>query len=322
MLDSVNDRVKVVPVPDSVLTERVATVRAFNRLYTGVIGVLDEGPADAEYSLSEARVLFELAQQDQLQVSDLRKRLALDGGYASRLLGRLETRGLVTRERCADDARRQLVTLTAEGHEAFADLDHRSASQIGGLLDQFADADQRRLLGAMGTITALVGEQSPEPAVTVRAPRPGDLGWVVHRHGALYAEEYGLNERFEAMVARVVADFAEHREDPRQAGWIAELGGERVGSIFCTPGDEEGTAKLRLLLLEPAARGHGVGKRLVRECVEFAAAQGYRAMELWTLSLLAAARGIYRGAGFELVGKEETDAFGPLVTGETWRREL
>ncbi|WP_033291492.1 bifunctional helix-turn-helix transcriptional regulator/GNAT family N-acetyltransferase [Amycolatopsis jejuensis] len=307
---------------DSVLAERVATVRAFNRLYTGVIGVLDEGPADAEYSLSEARVLFELAQQDQLQVSDLRKRLGLDGGYASRLLGRLENRGLVARERCTTDARRQLVTLTADGHDAFADLNNRSARQIGGLLDKFPDADQRRLLGAMGTITALVGEPSAQPQVTLRAPGPGDLGWVVHRHGALYATEYGLDGRFEAVVARVIADFAEHRGDPGQAGWIAEVDGERVGSVFCTPGDHEGVAKLRLLLLEPAARGHGVGKWLVHECVEFARAAGYREMELWTLSMLTAARGIYRSVGFELAGQEETDSYGPLVTSETWRREL
>ncbi|WP_020663797.1 bifunctional helix-turn-helix transcriptional regulator/GNAT family N-acetyltransferase [Amycolatopsis benzoatilytica] len=307
---------------DRVLTDRVATVRAFNRLYTGVIGILDEGPADAEYSLSEARVLFELAQQDRLQVGDLRKRLGLDGGYASRLLSRLESRGLVARERCQDDARRQLVTLTADGHAAFAHLDHRSTHQIGSLLGKFADVDQVRLLGAMETITALVRDTDHERQVIVRAPRAGDLGWVVHRHGELYAGEYGLNEQFEALVARVIAGFAERLGDPRQAGWIAELDGERVGSIFCMPSSEEGVAKLRLLLLEPAARGRGVGKRLVRECIEFARAQGYRSMELWTHSHLTAARGIYASAGFELVSQEETDAFGPHLTSESWRLEL
>ncbi|MFI5607629.1 GNAT family N-acetyltransferase [Amycolatopsis sp. NPDC051903] len=304
------------------LAERVATVRAFNRLYTGVIGVLDEGPADAEYSLSEARVLFEVAQQPALHVGDLRKRLDLDAGYASRLLSRLESRGLLLRERSGADARRQIVRLTDAGRVAFADLDSRSIRQIGGLLERFPDEDQRRLLGAMGTITALVGEREPDHTLVLRAPRPGDLGWVVHRHGTLYAREYGLDERFEALVARVVAEFADHRDDPRQAAWIAELGGERVGSVFCTSGDDEHTAKLRLLLLEPAARGHGVGKRLVHECVEFARHRGYRRLELWTLSMLDAARGIYRRAGFELAGTEPTDAFGPLVTGETWRMEL
>ncbi|MEW2501755.1 bifunctional helix-turn-helix transcriptional regulator/GNAT family N-acetyltransferase [Amycolatopsis sp. NPDC047767] len=307
---------------DVSLAERVATVRAFNRLYTGVIGVLDEGPADAEYSLSEARVLFEVAQQTELHVSDLRKRLDLDGGYASRLLGRLESRGLVLRERSGEDARRQIVRLTDAGREAFADLDGRSVRQIGGLLERFPDEDQRRLLGAMGTITQLVGEKATDPTLVLRTPRPGDLGWVVHRHGTLYAREYGLDERFEALVARVVADFADHRDDPRQAAWIAELAGERVGSIFCMPSADERTAKLRLLLLEPAARGHGVGKRLVHECVEFARGRGYAAMELWTLSALDAARGIYRSAGFELQSAEPTRDFGPPVTGETWRMEL
>ncbi|WIX80826.1 bifunctional helix-turn-helix transcriptional regulator/GNAT family N-acetyltransferase [Amycolatopsis carbonis] len=307
---------------DVSLAERVATVRAFNRLYTGVIGVLDEGPANAEYSLSEARVLFEVAQQTELHVSDLRKRLDLDGGYASRLLSRLESRGLVVRERSGEDARRQIVRLTGAGREAFADLDSRSVRQIGGLLERFPDEDQRRLLGAMGTITQLVGEKPADPTLVLRTPRPGDLGWVVHRHGTLYAREYGLDERFEALVARVVADFADHRDDPRQSAWIAELAGERVGSIFCMPSADERTAKLRLLLLEPAARGHGVGKRLVHECVEFARGRGYAAMELWTLSALDAARGIYRSAGFRLEREEPTREFGPPVTGEIWRMEL
>ncbi|WP_326567272.1 helix-turn-helix domain-containing GNAT family N-acetyltransferase [Amycolatopsis rhabdoformis] len=305
------------------LAQRVATVRAFNRLYTGVIGVLDEGPADAEYSLSEARVLFEVAQQSELHVSDLRKRLDLDGGYASRLLSRLEGRGLLVRERSGEDARRQIVRLTDAGREAFTDLDSRSVRQIGGLLERFPDDDQRRLLGAMGTITALVGETGDKnPPLVLRTPRPGDLGWVVHRHGTLYAREYGLDERFEALVARVVADFADHRDDPRQAAWIAELAGERVGSVFCMPAADRTTAKLRLLLLEPAARGHGVGKRLVHECVEFARGRGYRAMELWTLEALDAARGIYRAAGFELDKTTPTSEFGPPMTGETWRMEL
>ncbi|MGW4482509.1 bifunctional helix-turn-helix transcriptional regulator/GNAT family N-acetyltransferase [Amycolatopsis sp. NPDC004368] len=313
---------------DVSLAERVATVRAFNRLYTGVIGVLDEGPADAEYSLSEARVLFEVAQQSELHVSDLRKRLDLDAGYASRLLSRLEGRGLLVKERSGQDARRQIVRLTDAGREAFADLDGRSARRIGGLLERFPDEDQRRLLGAMGTITSLVGDKTADPTLVLRTPRPGDLGWVVHRHGTLYAREYGLDERFEALVARVVADFADHRDDPRQAAWIAELAGERVGSVFCMPAADKSdrtdktTAKLRLLLLEPAARGHGVGKRLVHECVEFARAHGYRTMELWTLSALDAARGIYKAAGFELEKSTPTSAFGPPMTGETWRKEL
>ncbi|WP_414936688.1 bifunctional helix-turn-helix transcriptional regulator/GNAT family N-acetyltransferase [Amycolatopsis sp. cmx-11-51] len=302
--------------------DRVATVRAFNRLYTGVIGILDEGPADSEYSLSEARVIFELAQQDPTQVTDLRKRLDLDAGYASRLLGRLEDRGLLTRERSDEDARRQVIRLTETGRNAFDVLDARSVDRIGSLLGRFADDEQQRLLGAMDTITSLVGERAPDPTLVLRPPRPGDFGWVVQRHGALHSREYGWDERFEALVARVVADYVDKRGEPRQAGWIAELDGERVGSVFCMPAEDGTTAKLRMLFLEPAARGRGVGKRLVAECVEFARASGYRAMELWTVSLLVAARAIYRKAGFELVSEETIPGFGYELTGQTWRLEL
>ncbi|MEV6448765.1 helix-turn-helix domain-containing GNAT family N-acetyltransferase [Amycolatopsis sp. NPDC051716] len=307
---------------DAQLAERVAAVRAFNRLYTGVIGVLDEGPADAEYSLPEARVLFELAHQDPLPVTDLRKRLDLDAGYASRLLARLESRGLIVRERSEEDARRQLVRPTAAGRDAFAVLNRRSTDQIGGLLRRFADEDQQRLLAAMHTIGDLVGDRRRDPALVLRPPRPGDLGWVVERHGALYAREYGFDARFEALVARIVADFAETHDDQRQAFWIAELDGERAGSIGCTRGPGADTAKLRLLLLEPSARGHGVGKRLVAECVEFARAHGYRAMELSTVSVLDAARSLYRAAGFELVRETDFADWGPKLTEETWRLEF
>ncbi|MFE0020045.1 GNAT family N-acetyltransferase [Amycolatopsis sp. NPDC059021] len=307
---------------DTQLADRVATVRAFNRLYTGVIGVLDEGPADAEYSLSEARVLFELAQHDQVYVVDLRKQLDLDAGYASRLLTRLESRGLVVRERCDEDGRRQLVRLTPAGTDAFAMLNERSSQRIGGLLEQFPDEDQRRLLDAMDTIAGVVRGRPTAPSLVLRFPRPGDLGWVVHRHGALYAREYGFNDQFEALTARVVADFADRRDDPGQAGWIAEVDGERVGSVFCMRAEDPQVAKLRLLLVEPSARGLGAGKRLVGECVGFARATGYAAMELWTVSVLTAARDIYRKNGFRLVGEEPTENFGPKLIGETWRLEL
>ncbi|EOD69962.1 bifunctional helix-turn-helix transcriptional regulator/GNAT family N-acetyltransferase [Amycolatopsis vancoresmycina] len=303
------------------LAGRVAAVRAFNRLYTGVIGVLDEGPADAEYSLPEARVLFELAHQDPMPVTDLRKRLELDAGYASRLLARLESRGLIVRERSEEDARRQLVRPTTAGRDAFAVLNRRSSEQIGGLLRRFADEDQQRLLTAMRTIGDLVGDRRRDPALVLRPPRPGDLGWVVERHGALYAREYGFDARFEALVARAAAGFLDRHDDPKQAFWIAELDGERVGSIGCERG-EDGAAQLRLLLLEPSARGHGVGKRLVAECVSFARAHGYRAVELWTMSALTAAHAIYRAAGFELVKEEPHDGFGPALVQQFWRLEF
>ncbi|WP_020669192.1 bifunctional helix-turn-helix transcriptional regulator/GNAT family N-acetyltransferase [Amycolatopsis nigrescens] len=305
------------------LAERVATVRAFNRLYTGVIGVLDEGPADAEYSLSEARLIFELSRQETTQVADLRRRLELDAGYASRLLGRLEERGLLARDRCESDARRQVVRLTEAGRAAFRVLDARSTEQIGGLLERFGDQDQRRLLGAMDTIANLVTAEPPaDPALVLRPPAPGDFGWVVHRHGALYAEEYGWDEGFEALVARVVADYVDGRDPDREAGWIAELNGERAGCVFCTRGPDERTAKLRLLLVEPAARGAGVGRRLVGECLAFAKASGHTAIELWTVDLLAAARRIYQQAGFRLVAEEPFEGFGHPLTSQTWRLEL
>jgi len=307
---------------DLQLSERVSAVRAFNRLYTGVIGILDEGPADAEYSLSEARVLFELAQRDTTSVSDLRKRLVLDAGYASRLLGKLEDRGLLTRERDGEDARRQVAALTDAGRAAFAVLNKRSTEQISQLLNKFDDDDQRRLLGAMSAITNLVGVPAKNPTLVLRPPRPGDLGWVTHRHGAVYTREYGWTGAFEALVARVAATYLDGQGTARQAGWIAEIGGEPVGSVFCMPGPDEKTAKLRLLLVEPSARGLGVGKRLVAECLDFARASGYTAIELFTVDVLAAARRIYQRAGFQLVKEEPMRDFGPELVEQIWRLEL
>jgi GNAT superfamily N-acetyltransferase len=220
------------------------------------------------------------------------------------------------------DARRQVVTLTGAGRAAFTVLNSRTVDQIGTLLEHFNDDEQRRLLSAMGTIASLVGERATNPALVLRPPRAGDLGWVVYRHGVLYAQEYGWDESFEALVARVVADYSDGRDAARQAGWIAEVDGERVGSIFCVPSSDESVAKLRLLFVERIARGLGVGKRLVFECLEFARARGYTAIELWTVSVLAAARAIYQRAGFELVTEEPLRAFGHDLVSQTWRLEL
>ncbi|WP_153036506.1 helix-turn-helix domain-containing GNAT family N-acetyltransferase [Amycolatopsis sp. YIM 10] len=301
--------------------DRVREVRAFNRLYTRVIGVLNEGPVDAEYSLSETRVLFELARREWTEVGELRRVLELDAGYASRLLASLAERGLLVRERSPEDARRQVVRLTERGREVFAVLDRRSSEQVGELLARFGEQHQVELLEAMATISRIVGGE-PDPTVVLRAPRAGDLGWVVHRHGAVYTKEYGWNDRFESLVARVVSDYLAHRDPACEAAWIAELNGERVGSIMCTRGADEQTAKLRLLLVEPSARGHGVGARLVTECVSFAKSVGCTAVELWTVSLLASARRIYQAAGFELVDEQPTSDFGPALTGQTWRLKL
>lgn len=306
---------------DQGLLARVARVRAFNRLYTGVIGVLDEGLVGTEYSLSEARVLYELEQQGVTEVTELRRRLEMDAGYASRLLGRLEARGLLTRERSVNDGRRQLVRLTGEGRAAQHALEQRTVEQIGALLGRFTDEDQHRLLRSMDAITTLVGEQAGERTVVLRPPQPGDLGWVVQRNGALYAQEYGWDATYEALVARIVADYVEKHDPEREAAWIAELDGERVGCVFCVRGSDEHTAKLRLLIVEPGARGHGIGKSLVAECIAFARAHGYTAMELWTNSVLTAARAIYAKAGFELVASEGHHSFGHDLVGETWRLE-
>ncbi|WP_216211958.1 bifunctional helix-turn-helix transcriptional regulator/GNAT family N-acetyltransferase [Amycolatopsis aidingensis] len=301
---------------------RVAQVRAFNRLYTRVIGVLDEGLVGTPYTLGEARLLFEIAQQDLTEVTDLRRELDLDPGYASRLLAKLERRGLLVRERSATDGRRQTVRLTDDGRRTQADLEERSTAQVGELLAGLAEPDQRRLLAAMGTISRLVGGREREPAVFLRPPRAGDLGWVVHRHGVRYAAEHGLDHTFEALVAQVVAEYGQARPGTRQAAWIAELDGEPAGSIFCMPGADAHTAKLRLLLLEPQARGLGIGRKLVDGCLDFARTAGYTAIELWTIDVLVAARRIYQQAGFELVEQQAQHRFGREVVGQTWRRDL
>ncbi|HET6499957.1 MAG TPA: helix-turn-helix domain-containing GNAT family N-acetyltransferase [Amycolatopsis sp.] len=307
--------------------DRVAKVRAFNRLYTGVIGALDEGLVGSAYSLTEARVLYELAQEGVTEVTELRRRLDLDAGYASRLLGKLERRGLLARHRSADDGRRQVITLTETGRAEQGTIEAATVTQIGTLLERLSEHDQHRLLAAMRLITTLVGgdggdEGEGDPTLVLRPPRPGDYGWVIQRHGELYAREYAWDSTFEALVARIVADFVDNHQPAREAAWIAESGGRPVGCVFCVSGSDEKTAKLRLLLVDPTARGRGIGKRLVTECLTFARAHGYTAMELWTNDVLTAARRIYQQAGFELTEREPHHSFGQDLVGEIWRRTL
>src|SRR3954470_6423066 len=240
--------------------DRVAAVREFNRFYTERIGVLGEGLLHTGYSLTEARVLFELGQVEAMDVADLRATLGLDAGYLSRLLSRLDQAGVLRRERSERDARRQRVALTPAGRAAYAELDARSAAENAALLDGLPEDAQRRLLGAMDAIRGVLAP-SPAPAYVLRPPAAGDYGWVVARHGALYAREYGWDETFEALVARVVADYADGHDPRREAGWIAEVSGHPIGSIFCMRRDER-TAQLRLLIVEPDARGMGVGRAL------------------------------------------------------------
>jgi DNA-binding MarR family transcriptional regulator/predicted N-acetyltransferase YhbS len=303
-------------------TDRVASVRAFNRFYTRRIGVLGEGFLRTRHSLTEGRVLFELAQRDVTDVADLRRALELDAGHLSRLLARLERQGLVARDRSPADARRQRARLTKHGAEAAADLDRRSAHEIGALLDDIDDEEQRRLVAAMDTISDVLDEASTPPAAFVlRPPRPGDLGWILERHGVRYAEEYGWGPGFEALVARVLADYAEHADPDREATWIAELDGERVGAIMCVRRTDT-VAQLRLLLVEPPARGRGLGGRLVDECLRFAKAAGYEEIVLWTQNVLVDARRIYERAGFTLVEEAPWTSYGPPLLEQTWSRRL
>jgi DNA-binding MarR family transcriptional regulator/GNAT superfamily N-acetyltransferase len=301
--------------------DRVAAVRAFNRFYTARIGVLREGLLDTRHPLPEARVLFEVGAQATDDLGDLRARLDVDAGYLSRLLGRLEDRGLVVRERVAGDARRRRARLTAAGRRAFATLDRRSGDQIAALLSGLRDEEQRRLLGAMGAVEGLLGERRRPRAWLLRPPRIGELGWIVQRHGALYAAEYGWDAGFEALVARVVADYAQRHDPAREAAWIAEVDGEAAGCVLCVA-DDAATARLRLLLVEPHARGLGIGGRLVDECVGFARRAGYRELVLWTNDVLVDARRLYERAGFRLVRSEAHRSFGHDLVGQDWALDL
>jgi DNA-binding MarR family transcriptional regulator/GNAT superfamily N-acetyltransferase len=302
-------------------TDEIEAVRAFNRFYTARVGALRDGLLATAHPLPEARLLFELGRNGAADAGDLRRALDLDAGYVSRLLARLEEQGLVARLRSPQDGRRRRVELTDAGREAYATLDERSAAEIATLLDGLQDGERTRLLDALDTVREILdGAPRPRPFV-LRAPRAGDFGWVVQRHGALYAAEYGFDAGFEALVARVVADYAEDHDPAREAGWIAEVAGRPVGSIFCMRRDER-TAQLRLLIVEPGARGMGVGEALVAACVDFARAAGYAEIRLWTNANLAAARRIYQRAGFALVAETTTPRYGVDFTEQDWTLTL
>jgi DNA-binding MarR family transcriptional regulator/GNAT superfamily N-acetyltransferase len=299
----------------------VAAVRAFNRFYTNVIGLLRGKYLGTPYSLTEARLLFELAQRDTSGVTDLRRVVDIDAGYLSRILGRFEDDGLITRQRSAADGRRQVTALTSAGRAAVAGLDSRSAFQTRDMLGHVRDEDRHALLEAMRVITQAL-TQSPRPrGYLLRAPRPGDLGWVVQRNAALYAEEFGWDASYEALVARIVADYVEHRDPVAEAAWIAEVDGTPAGCVFCVR-ENATTARLRLLLVEPWARGLGIGSRLVEEVLTFARGAGYTAITLWTNDVLADARRIYERAGFTLVDETPHHSFGQDLVGQNWSRRL
>lgn len=299
---------------------QVAGVRSFNRFWTRTIGALNKGLLDSPYSLTEVRVIFELAHKDGLSSSDVRAGLGLDSGYLSRILARLTADGIVTSAPSDSDGRRRFLALTRHGRSVFRTLNERADQEIRTLLAPLAESDRRRLLGAMAAIRRIVGPEEGGDVVVLRAPRAGDLGWVLERHGSLYSFEYGFDEAFEALVAKVLAEFASNHDPRKEAGWIAERDGGRVGSIFCMRKTAR-TAQLRLLLVDPGARGMGIGSLLVKECVDFARRAGYRDVILWTKDVLHDARRIYERAGFELVEQEEErDAAG--ARGQYWRLVL
>ncbi len=300
----------------------VDDVRGFNRFYTRVLGLLRPDLAGSPFGLTEARVLFELAHGDEVAVSDLRRELDLDAGYLSRILSGFTAAGLVAREQAASDGRRQVVRLTPDGQRAFAELDRLQAGAIDALLAPLDEAQRSELVAAMDRIRRVLDGHPRRTGLVLRAPEPGDLGWVVERHGARYSAEYGWDAAFEALVARIVAEFAERHDTKREAAWIAELDGERVGCVFCTAADTADTAQLRLLLVEPSARGSGVGTRLVDECLRFAKRSGYSRITLWTNDVLLAARRIYERAGFTCDRREPHHSFGHDLVGEYWSRDL
>jgi DNA-binding MarR family transcriptional regulator/GNAT superfamily N-acetyltransferase len=299
----------------------VAAVRAFNRFYTNMIGLLRGKYLDTPYSLTEARVLFELAQRDASEVTDLRRAVDIDAGYLSRILARFSSGGLITRQRSAADGRRQVITLTGNGRSVVAGLDARSAAETRDMLAAVHGDDRRRLLDAMHVITDVLSEAPQPRGYVMRPPRAGDMGWVVQRHGALYAAEFGWGETFEALVARIVADYVDHRDPEREAAWIAEVDGTPAGCVFCVRKDDR-TAQLRMLLVEPWARGLGIGSRLVEEALRFARRAGYSDITLWTNDVLVGARRIYQRAGFTLDNEARHHSFGKDLVEQNWSRRL
>ncbi|CAN5699487.1 helix-turn-helix domain-containing GNAT family N-acetyltransferase [soil metagenome] len=308
--------------------ERVAMVRAFNRRYTAVLGLLRQGLLETRWTLGEARVLYELAFGGAEDTTVLRTRLGLDRGHLSRLLAKLEADGALRRQRHCDDGRRQVVTLTPAGQRAAKDLDARSAAAVATLLAPLGQADQHRLVGAMAGIESVLGLAESQaadrgPTVILRPPRPGDLGWIVERNAVVYAAQYGWDASYEALVARIVADHAERADGKTETAWIAEVDGARAGGVLCVRDDTaEGTARLRLLLVDPAARGLGIGTRLVAECVRFARSAGYRRITLWTNDVLTSARPIYEAAGFELIAEAPHHSFSQDLVGQDWSLDL
>ncbi len=309
-------------MPERARVQRIEAVRRFNRFYTRQIGVLQEHLLRSPFSLTEARVLFELAHHEQTTASELGEALGLDAGYLSRILRTFHKRGLIEKKPSKTDGRQTELRLTQRGQEAFGKIDTSSAKEVGALLGNLSEEARMRLIEAMQAIEGILGER-PEHQVPyiLRPPRPGDMGWVVERHGALYAQEYGWDETMEALVAEIVAKFVRHFDPKRERCWIAEKDGENVGCVFLVRKTRT-VGQLRLLLVEPRARGLGIGARLVDECTRFARQAGYQQVVLWTNSVLRAARRIYEAAGYRLIRENAHHSFGQDLVGQTWELRL
>jgi DNA-binding MarR family transcriptional regulator/GNAT superfamily N-acetyltransferase len=307
---------------DDDIQQQIAAIRQFNRFYTRHIGILSEGLLDTPYSLTEARVLFELAQQQDLTVTGLASLLEVDRGYLSRTVTAFEKNGLVTRSRSKSDGRRRILALTDKGEAAYRELNERSSAEVQAMLASLPEEFRHRLIKAMSAIEDVLGEKSAEEApVLIRSHRPGDIGWIIQRHGTVYNEEYRWDETFETLVVYILAQLIPTYDHRKDHIWIAELDGERVGSIVAAKENEE-VVHLRLFFVEPWARGRGIGKLLMREFLQFARQAGYRMVTLWTQSNLDAARHLYQQAGFRLVGEESHHSFGHDLVAETWELTL
>jgi DNA-binding MarR family transcriptional regulator/GNAT superfamily N-acetyltransferase len=308
--------------PDPGFEQRIGAVRRFSRFYTREIGLLQASWLNAPYSLTQARILYELSRRERCTASDLASELGLDHGYLSRILGGFAKQKLISRERSKDDGRQVVLSLNAKGRKAFAPFDERSQRDAGALLEKLSSEDQERMVNAMTTIEALVGHNEKQThAYSLRAHRPGDMGWVVERHGVLYGAEYGWDAGIEALTAEIVANFLKNFDSAREHCWIAEIDGEPVGSVFIVK-EKDNVARLRLLIVDPKARGLGIGKRLVDDCIRFSREAGYKKITLWTHAVLKAARVIYQQAGFKLTEEWVHDDFGKPEPAETWELKL
>ena len=302
--------------------DTVATVRRFNRFYTRAIGVLERGYLGGPYTLAENRVMYEIAHGEMVTPSAVAAALDVDAGYLSRMLSKLERDGMIERRRSDVDGRSVTLRLTARGHEFFAALNARTIDRVGELIGGLSAPDKARLAGALDTAQTLLQPQPDKAPIVLRSHQTGDMGWVTERHGVFYGTVYGWAPKIEAVTARICADFLDNFDPELERCWIAERGGERVGSVFLVKDSEPGVARLRLLMVEAAARGEKLGRRLVDECVSFAREKGNREIVLWTHEVLTAARGIYKAVGFELTETWVHDDFGKPEVSETWRLKL